>query len=132
MSIRDFERRVLRAAPCGFAFAGGTALRLRAGVPARRGAGNRMCGGRVRIKFGRVDLDWKQYVEQDPRYLRPTEVDYLLGDPSKAKAALEWAPKTSFEKLVNMMVDHDLDLARQEKTLREAGHEFTIRGSAHG
>jgi GDPmannose 4,6-dehydratase len=82
--------------------------------------------------FGRLDLDWKQYVEQDPRYLRPTEVDYLLGDPSKAKAALDWSPKTSFETLVNMMVDHDLDLAKQEKTLREAGHEFTIRGSAHG
>lgn len=45
MSIRDFERRVLHAAPCGFAFAGGAALRLRAGVPARRGAGNGMCGG---------------------------------------------------------------------------------------
>jgi len=82
--------------------------------------------------FGRVDLDWKQYVVQDPRYLRPTEVDYLLGDPSKAKAALDWSPKTSFDTLVNMMVDHDLDLAKQEKTLREAGHEFTIRGSAHG
>jgi len=72
--------------------------------------------------FGRVGLDYNDYVEIDPRYFRPAEVDLLLGDPTKAKQKLGWEPKTSFEELVNMMVDHDLDLAQREKTLKDAGH----------
>jgi GDPmannose 4,6-dehydratase len=59
-------------------------------------------------------------VEIDPRYLRPTEVDLLLGDPSKAKAKLGWTPTTSFEALVDLMVDADLELARREATLGNA------------
>ena len=74
--------------------------------------------------FGRVGLDYQDHVEIDPRYFRPAEVDLLLGDPSKAKRQLGWTPKTSFEELVNMMVDHDLELAAREKTLRDAGHEL--------
>jgi GDPmannose 4,6-dehydratase len=58
-------------------------------------------------------------VEIDPRYLRPTEVDLLLGDATKAKEKLGWTPPTSFETLVELMVDHDLELARDEAHLKE-------------
>jgi GDPmannose 4,6-dehydratase len=65
--------------------------------------------------FGYVDLDWKLHVKQDERFLRPSEVDLLLGDASRAKAELGWAPRTSFRELVRIMVDADLELARREK-----------------
>ena len=58
-------------------------------------------------------------VEIDPRYLRPTEVDLLLGDASRAKEKLGWTPRTSFEELVNLMTDHDIELARDEAHLKE-------------
>jgi GDPmannose 4,6-dehydratase len=80
----------------------------------------------------RCGLDWKSVVETDPRYLRPTEVDYLMGDYSKIQKALGWRPKVSFEELVRLMVDHDLELARQEQTLAKAGHKVVVRGSSHG
>ena len=79
-----------------------------------------------------MGLDWKNVVETDPRYLRPTEVDYLMGDSSKIRKKLGWAPKVSFEQLVHLMVDHDLELARQEQTLSRAGHKVVVRGSSHG
>ncbi len=72
--------------------------------------------------FGRVGLNYEDHVEIDPRYFRPAEVDLLLGDPSKAKASLGWKLRVSFDDLVAMMVDHDLELAAQERTLRDAGH----------
>jgi GDPmannose 4,6-dehydratase len=72
--------------------------------------------------FGRLGLDWTKHVTVDPKYLRPAEVDALEGDASKAKRVLGWAPKTPFEELVAMMADHDLDLAKREKTLRDAGY----------
>jgi GDPmannose 4,6-dehydratase len=68
--------------------------------------------------FSCVGLDWEKYVEIDPQYFRPTEVDYLLGDPSKAKKAFGWKPKTSFQQLVKMMVDSDLRLAESESLLQ--------------
>ena len=68
--------------------------------------------------FACVDLDWEKYVEIDPQYFRPTEVDYLLGDPGKAKAAFGWKPKTSFPQLVKMMVESDLRLAESESLLQ--------------
>jgi GDPmannose 4,6-dehydratase len=71
--------------------------------------------------FGRLDLDWKRHVQLDARYLRPAEVDQLEGDASKARAALGWRPRVSFRELVAMMVDHDLELARREQALRDAG-----------
>jgi GDPmannose 4,6-dehydratase len=86
----------------------------------------------LNIAADRCGLDWKQYVETDPRYLRPTEVDALCGDSSKARAVLGWKPKVSFTELVAMMVDHDLELARQERTLAEAGHKVVARGLSHG
>ena len=64
--------------------------------------------------FGYLDLDWNKYVEIDPLYYRPAEVDVLLGDYSKAKRVLGWEPKVKFKDLVRLMVDHDLELARQE------------------
>ena len=66
--------------------------------------------------FRYLDLDWNDYVEIDPRYLRPTEVNLLKGDYSKAKAKLGWEPKTNCQELAEIMVDHDLELARNEAT----------------
>jgi len=76
-------------------------------------------------------LDWTKYVETDARYFRPTEVDHLLGDSSKARQKLGWKPRVGFEELVRMMVDHDVELARQEVTLNTAGHKVVQRGASH-
>ena len=65
--------------------------------------------------FAHVNLDWQEFVDVDPLYFRPTEVDYLLGDPSKANAAFGWKPKSSFGELVQMMVESDVLLAEQER-----------------
>ena len=73
--------------------------------------------------FAHAGLNAKDFIRIDPRYLRPSEVDALKGDASKARKALGWAPRVSIEELIKMMVDSDLELARREKTLREAGHE---------
>jgi GDPmannose 4,6-dehydratase len=70
--------------------------------------------------FGRLDLDWHAHVEIDPRYFRPSEVDLLLGDASKAKAKLGWEPKVAFGELVALMTDYDLELARVERSVVEA------------
>jgi GDPmannose 4,6-dehydratase len=67
------------------------------------------------LSFGMLDLDWKEFVEIDPRYYRPTEVDLLLGDATKAREKLGWEPKVAFPELVKIMVDHDLGLAQQEQ-----------------
>jgi GDPmannose 4,6-dehydratase len=80
--------------------------------------------------FTLLGLNWKEHVEIDSRYFRPSEVDHLLGDSSKARRILGWKPKVSFKELVKMMVDHDLEQARQEKTLRTAGHTITLRSAA--
>ncbi len=68
----------------------------------------------VESAFSHVGLDWKQYVKIDPRYFRPTEVDLLIGDASKAKKILGWTPQVKFKELVRMMVDHDLQEATRE------------------
>jgi GDPmannose 4,6-dehydratase len=59
--------------------------------------------------FAAVDLDYRDYVVQDPRFLRPAEVDLLVADPSKARANLGWEPKVSFQELIRMMVEADLE-----------------------
>ena len=69
------------------------------------------------IAFRKLDLDWNKYVETSEKYIRPNEVDYLLGDPTKAKNILDWQPKTSFDSLVEMMVQSDLNLAKREQVL---------------
>ncbi len=64
----------------------------------------------IEIAFGHLNLDWKRYVKIDPRFIRPAEVDLLIGDSSKARSVLGWKPKLSFEQLVKMMVDADYKL----------------------
>ena len=80
------------------------------------------------LAFEQVDLDWHDYVEIDPRYLRPAEVDLLQGDSSKAQKLLGWKPKVSFEQLVAMMIESDWELARQEKLLVENGMKVSVNG----
>ena len=84
----------------------------------------------VEVAFGELGLDWKKHVELDARYLRPTEVDALQGDASKARKVLGWRPKMDFKMLIKLMVTHDLGLAQQEKTLQRAGFETPARGAA--
>tara|TARA_X000000368_G_scaffold404209_1_gene379992 strand:+ start:14935 stop:15969 length:1035 start_codon:yes stop_codon:yes gene_type:complete len=67
--------------------------------------------------FTAVNLNWEDYVVSSEEYFRPNEVDYLLGDSSKAQNKLGWENKTSFNELVKLMVDSDIDLAKQEKVL---------------
>ena len=66
--------------------------------------------------FGYLDLDWNEHVETDPKYLRPSEVHLLRGDASKAKRLLGWEAKTSCRELAELMVEHDLELAKNEAT----------------
>jgi GDPmannose 4,6-dehydratase len=73
------------------------------------------------IAFDHVGIDWKKHVDIDPRYFRPAEVDLLIGDASKAKRALGWAPKVSFEEMVRRMIEHDLELARREHAIANLG-----------
>lgn len=86
----------------------------------------------VELAFGLLDLDWQKYVEIDPQYFRPTEVHRLEGDASRAQEEFGWHPSVSFEGLVEMMIEHDLELARREQTLREAGHVVPTRGAGAG
>ncbi len=75
----------------------------------------------VEAVFARLDLDWRERVETDPRYFRPSEVDVLCGDASKAREKLGWSPTVTFDGLVEIMVDADMKLAHREKVLRDAG-----------
>ena len=75
----------------------------------------------VDIAFGHLDLDPEQYVRIDERFMRPAEVDHLIGDYSKAKEKLGWEPRTSFEELVKLMVDSDLELLRSGVPTQQAG-----------
>lgn len=79
--------------------------------------------------FALLDLDPKAYVVTDPSFLRPAEVDHLEGDASLIRQDLGWEPEVSFEQLVEMMVQEDLQLARREKTLKEAGFRVGARGT---
>jgi GDPmannose 4,6-dehydratase len=73
--------------------------------------------------FGLLNLDWQKHVEIDPRYVRPSEVDLLLGDPAKAKRQLNWKPKVTFKGLAKLMTDSDWALARRERLLVDQGHQ---------
>jgi GDPmannose 4,6-dehydratase len=73
----------------------------------------------VELVFGHLGLDPCRHIEKDPRYLRPTEVDLLQGDASKARRVLGWTPTVTFRELALMMTEADLDLARQEKLLAD-------------
>ncbi len=69
----------------------------------------------LEVAFGHAGLDWRKYVEVDPRYYRPAEVDVLIGDYSKAKRQLGWAPKTKFAELAKLMVEADIELLRKHR-----------------
>ena len=71
--------------------------------------------------FGLLGLDWEKYVEHDTRYDRPSEVEQLLGDPTKAREQLGWTPKVTFKQLVKMMVESDLAVARQDAAAAKEG-----------
>lgn len=75
--------------------------------------------------FGKLGLNWKDYVEIDPRYFRPTEVDALCGDPSKIKSILGWSSEYSFEALVEEMITEDMKLARNEKLIKAGPVEIS-------
>ncbi len=78
------------------------------------------------LVFGQLDLDWNDYVEVDPRYFRPAEVDLLLGDASKAKEKLGWTAATDVRELARIMVEHDLELAQRE--LHSASFAASLTG----
>jgi GDPmannose 4,6-dehydratase len=84
----------------------------------------------VETAFGHAGLDWRKHVALDARYLRPTEVDALQGDATKAREVLGWKPQTSFEDLVKMMVDHDCRLANREQVMKQAGYDVPQAGTA--
>ena len=86
----------------------------------------------VQKVFTLLGLDWQEFVSIDPRYFRPAEVDVLKGDATKARKVLGWEPKIGLDELVDRMVASDLELAEQERTLREAGHQVALRGIAGG
>ncbi len=73
--------------------------------------------------FKKLELDYENYVGIDQRYFRPTEVDVLLGDSTKAQKKLGWKPKVTFDQLIDIMVEADLELAKKEKTLLDAGYK---------
>ena len=75
------------------------------------------------MAFSKMGLDWEEYVEIDQRYFRPAEVEVLQGDSTKARTKLGWKPRVSFDELVDMMLQSDLALAEQERTLVDAGNK---------
>lgn len=83
----------------------------------------------VDAAFAQAGLAPGKYVAVDPRYFRPTEVDALQGDATKARQNLGWRPKISFQELVSMMVEHDRHLAKQERALKSAGYDVVPRGA---
>ena len=84
--------------------------------------------GFVEEAFSYAGLDWQQWVECDPRYLRPTEVDCLIADAAKARQQLSWEPKITFRELVHIMVDADME----EVGLRPSGEGNKILEAKFG
>ena len=78
--------------------------------------------------FALLDLDYQDYVEVDPRFFRPAEVDFLLGGAEETRSSLNWTPRTSFEQLVQEMVESDHNLAKQERLLCDAGYSNALKG----
>ncbi|AFC99391.1 GDP-mannose 4,6-dehydratase [Methanocella conradii HZ254] len=77
------------------------------------------------IAFEAAGLDWKKYVKIDPRFLRPAEVELLMGDSSKARKALKWKPRVSFKELVRMMVQSDIDLLARESRQKAVAQDYS-------
>jgi GDPmannose 4,6-dehydratase len=104
-------RMLQHSAPGDFVIATGTAYSVR---------------DFLEVAFSHAGLDWRECVSIDRNYLRPTEVDHLQGDSTKARDELGWFPKTSFYHLVKMMVDADLRLAEQERLMTEANYTNSL------
>ncbi len=79
--------------------------------------------------FSYLDLDWREYVEIDPRYFRPTEVEFLLGDASRARQRLGWVPKVTFRELVHIMVDADLQALLEMRQCQDVIRQMMSNGS---
>ena len=75
--------------------------------------------------FDRAEMDWREYVEIDPVYYRPAEVDLLAGDASKAKAQLGWEPQVKFSELVRILVDPDIKLRDEQLARGESANEYS-------
>ncbi len=73
----------------------------------------------LELVFSKLEMKWEDYVVFDPKYLRPSEVDALCGDPSKIKKELGWEPNYSFDDLVDEMIQHDMKLAEEERILKD-------------
>ena len=86
----------------------------------------------LEVASGFLKLDWKSCVETDARYFRPTEVDFLQGDPGESAGEAGLDADGEFSELTAMMVEHDLEMARQERTLDQAGHRRAVRGVSIG
>jgi len=84
----------------------------------------------VELAFAELGLDWRRHVEIDSRYFRPTEVNLLRGDAKKAHRVLGWQPRVGFAELVRIMIAHDLQLARRERAVAQAGFDTPIQGAA--
>jgi len=84
----------------------------------------------VELAFAAAGLNWRRHVEVDRRYFRPTEVDALCGDTTKVRTVLGWEPRVAFSELVSMMVEHDIELARRERAVHQAGFFDPARGAA--
>ena len=80
--------------------------------------------------FGYLELDYEEFVVIDPAFMRPSEVDHLQGDATKIREKLGWKPEVSFKELVAMMVEEDLELAKREKVLKDAGFNVGARGTS--
>ncbi len=70
----------------------------------------------LEVAFETADLNWRDYAVQDPKFMRPAEVDLLIGDPSKAQTHLQWEPQVSFEELIQMMVESDIAALKKDPT----------------
>lgn len=86
----------------------------------------------VEEAFSLLGLDWRKHVEIDPRYIRPTEVDLLVGDYSKARKALGWKPKVTFKELVRIMVEADLELAKREAHMNNYKDQVKVKVEVEG
>jgi len=106
--VEAMWRMLQQDSPDDYVVATGTSLSIR---------------GFLDLAFAAVELDWQPYVEFDPRYVRPAEVDHLQGDASKARSILGWQPKVAVEELIRMMIANDLKLAERELLLKLAGRD---------
>lgn len=79
--------------------------------------------------FGILNIDWHKHVIVDPRYFRPAEVDFLLGDPAKARKMLNWSPRVTFKELAKMMTESDWKIARRERMIADQENKDVVKGA---